>query len=305
MNQSKLFYLCIILINIVFYECKTSNKSQSIESPNSDINILAYYGNQIYIRESCSSCHTQLIEEETEELISLDGIGNQYPNSWYYYYFYDPTYTIADSKKSSYSHLHSEPLDKLILRKIISEKGLKTNEDTLWNELNYRADIISSKLNKEGLTAYNSSVVALISYLQQIPSSNKKKELDSLVEVEKMKREKVWDEILQDSSKLATIIEDNNGFLDEGKSLFNTNCSACHGEQGGGLIGPNLTDDYWLHGGEKIDVAKTIVNGIPNKGMISWSSRLSPPEVGKLVAYLISIRGTNPANSMPPRGIKE
>ncbi len=305
MNRSILFYLSIILINTVFYECKTSNKSLSQESPNSDINILAYYGNQIYTRESCSSCHTQLIEEENAELISIDGIGNKYPNSWYYYYFFDPTYTIGDSKKSSYSHLHSEPFDKIILRKIIIDNELKINEDTLWNKLVDQADIISSELNREGLIAYNSSVVALISYLQQIPASNRKKELDYFIDVEKMKKEKIWDNILQDSSRLATIIEDNKYFIDEGNSLFRDNCSACHGDQGGGLIGPNLTDEYWLHGGNKIDVAKTIVNGVPDKGMISWRSRLSPPEVGKLVAYLNSIRGTKPAYQMPPRGIKE
>ena len=305
MNHSKLFYLCIILICIFFCECKTTNKTQSKESIKRELTILANYGQYIYVRESCSSCHTQLIEEQSEDLVSLDGIGNKFPSSWYYYYFFDPTFTIKDSKKSSYSHLHSELLNESVLENIRSEKELKTNIDTLWKELNSQADIIVSELNREGNSAYNSSVVALIAYLKQIPPSSRKKELDSLAQVEKMKMEKVWDEVLQDSSKLVAVIEENEPFVDEGKTLFKRNCSACHGDQGGGMIGPNLTDDYWLHGGDQLDVAKIIINGVPHKGMISWKSRLSPPDVGKLVTYLTSIRGSNPPNSMPPRGTKE
>jgi len=305
MSRSNFFYISLILIIPLFKFCTTSKKSKSFKGSNSKINILASYGNLIYERESCKNCHTQLVEEENSELISLDGLGNKYPNEWHFYNLYDPHLVNPESEMPSFQHLSSEPFDKAILKKIIISKDLKINEDTLWNDLIIQADIISLELNRRRIPAYNSSAVALISYLQQIPSSKKKNELDSLERVEEMKKEEIWNKLLADSISFMKYITQNKDDIEEGRSLFEYNCSACHGELGGGMIGPNLTDDYWLNGGQELEIAKTIVNGIPRKGMISWKNRLSPNEVGEIVAYISSIRGTQPPNSLPPRGIKE
>ena len=124
MRRTILFYLSIFLIIIVFKNCNTSKKSKSSDSLYSYINILAFYGNEIYNRESCSNCHTQQIEEENLELVSLDGVGNKYPNEWHFYHLFDPQSTSPDSKMPSFSDLSSEPLDKAILLKIISGKEL-------------------------------------------------------------------------------------------------------------------------------------------------------------------------------------
>jgi cytochrome c oxidase cbb3-type subunit 3 len=90
--------------------------------------------------------------------------------------------------------------------------------------------------------------------------------------------------------------------LTEGKNIFNTNCTACHGPQGGGLIGPNLTDDYWIHGGGIVNVFKTIKYGVPVKGMISWQNQLNPKQMQAVANYVLSLKGSNPPNGKQPEG---
>lgn len=90
--------------------------------------------------------------------------------------------------------------------------------------------------------------------------------------------------------------------LDAGKAAFTANCAACHGAAGGGVIGPNLTDDAWLHGGQPGEIHKTVVEGVPTKGMPAWGKMLKPDQVDAVVAYVMSLRGSNPANAKAPEG---
>ncbi len=72
-----------------------------------------------------------------------------------------------------------------------------------------------------------------------------------------------------------------------------------------GNIGPNLTDDYWLHGSKINDVFKTIKYGVQPKGMPTWEKQLSPKQISEVANYVKSLRGTNPPNPKAPQGIKE
>jgi cytochrome c oxidase cbb3-type subunit 3 len=90
--------------------------------------------------------------------------------------------------------------------------------------------------------------------------------------------------------------------LEGGQKVFIQNCAACHGKAGEGVVGPNLTDDYWLHGGGIKDVFKTIKYGWPEKGMRSWKDELSPMQVAQVASYIKSIHGTNPPNAKPQQG---
>lgn len=93
--------------------------------------------------------------------------------------------------------------------------------------------------------------------------------------------------------------------IQSGKQNYDTKCIACHAPGGAGSVGPNLTDDFWIHGGKPQQIVNTILKGVPEKGMISWEALLSKKEVLELVAYIKSIRGTNPANPKAPQGVKE
>lgn len=90
--------------------------------------------------------------------------------------------------------------------------------------------------------------------------------------------------------------------LDAGKQIFSTNCIACHAADGGGLVGPNLTDDYWIHGGGIKNIFKTIKYGVTAKGMIAWQSQLNPKQMQEVASYVISLHGTKPANPKQPEG---
>lgn len=96
----------------------------------------------------------------------------------------------------------------------------------------------------------------------------------------------------------------NAQMMSAAKSLFVGKCAVCHGNLGEGKIGPNLTDDYWLHGGKPTDVYKTITEGVISKGMIAWKNQLGPGEILALAAYVGSLQGTNPPNPRPPQGNK-
>ncbi|MFN4081532.1 MAG: cbb3-type cytochrome c oxidase N-terminal domain-containing protein [Saprospiraceae bacterium] len=91
--------------------------------------------------------------------------------------------------------------------------------------------------------------------------------------------------------------------LGEGELIFKNSCAACHGAQGeGNAVGPNLTDEYWLHGGGIQNVFKTIKYGVPEKGMISWQSQLKAADMQKVASYILSLQGTNPPNAKDPQG---
>lgn len=88
--------------------------------------------------------------------------------------------------------------------------------------------------------------------------------------------------------------------LASGKKTFTLMCAPCHRPNGGGLVGPNLTDDYWIHGPRFADNLKTIWNGVPEKGMITWKSTLKPDEIYAVASYIYTLRGTKPPNPKPP-----
>ncbi|MCO5231383.1 MAG: c-type cytochrome [Chitinophagales bacterium] len=90
--------------------------------------------------------------------------------------------------------------------------------------------------------------------------------------------------------------------IESGKKIFDANCVACHRNDGGGTIGPNLTDEYWLHGGSIKDVFSTIKYGVLDKGMVPWKDDLSPNQIAQVASYIHSLKGTNPANAKAAEG---
>lgn len=85
-----------------------------------------------------------------------------------------------------------------------------------------------------------------------------------------------------------------------GREVYVLNCAPCHREDGGGLVGPNLCDDYWIHGSTFADNLRVIWNGVPEKGMVSWKGVLKPEEIRNVTSYIYTLRGTNPQNPKPP-----
>lgn len=97
----------------------------------------------------------------------------------------------------------------------------------------------------------------------------------------------------------------DKGTVDQGAQVFASTCAACHRNDGGGVVGPNLTDEFWLHGGASDAVYKTITEGVPDKGMPSWAAPLGPARVSAVTAYVLSLRGKNVTGGKAPQGTRE
>jgi cytochrome c oxidase cbb3-type subunit III len=91
--------------------------------------------------------------------------------------------------------------------------------------------------------------------------------------------------------------------LTEGQATFMKLCAPCHRPDGGGLVGPNLCDDYWIHGSNFVDNLKTIWNGVPSKGMVTWKNSLQPQQIYRVASYIYTLRGSNPKNPKPPENL--
>ncbi|NGX84386.1 cbb3-type cytochrome c oxidase N-terminal domain-containing protein [Aequorivita sp. KMM 9714] len=96
---------------------------------------------------------------------------------------------------------------------------------------------------------------------------------------------------------------DSPSDLAAGKAIYTDNCVACHKDSGGGGIGPNLTDDYWILGGGIKNIYNTISEGgRAGKGMIAWKTDLKPSEIAQVSSYVMTLHGTNPADGKEPEG---
>ena len=99
-------------------------------------------------------------------------------------------------------------------------------------------------------------------------------------------------ELLTDDASLAA-----------GQETWTKICAACHLADGGGLVGPNMTDNYWIHGNTVQDLYNTVTNGVIEKGMIPYKDQLSDQARLDVVSYiLVKLQGTTPANPKAPQG---
>lgn len=106
---------------------------------------------------------------------------------------------------------------------------------------------------------------------------------------------------LMDEKTVVLLTDKEN--LDIGKEIFTTNCAACHRADGGGQIGPNLTDAHWILGGGIKNLFHTITNGgRDGKGMIAWKGTLKPKDIQKVASYILSLQGSNPKEPKESEG---
>ncbi len=107
--------------------------------------------------------------------------------------------------------------------------------------------------------------------------------------------------VVFDEAKLEEYVG-NPAQVEAGSGLFHTYCLPCHGDKGQGIIGPNLTDNYWLHGNKNEDIYNVITNGVVEKGMAPWANVLTPEQRAQVLAFIRSIAGSNPPGAKDPQG---
>lgn len=99
-------------------------------------------------------------------------------------------------------------------------------------------------------------------------------------------------------------VDNSPAVIEAGFAIYTQNCAVCHGAVGEGGIGPNMADDYWIHGGEIEDVFRIVKYGVIDKGMIPWEQSLTPMQIAEVSNYILTLRGTNPPDAKEPQGDK-
>ncbi|OEK05520.1 hypothetical protein BFP71_09525 [Roseivirga misakiensis] len=115
-------------------------------------------------------------------------------------------------------------------------------------------------------------------------------------------RAKKVQDVVYDFDENTVTVNDAPEALAEGMKFYTTNCAVCHKADGGGLAGPNLTDEYWRNGGGIKNVYKVIKNGVQGSAMIPWESRFNPEQMRSLASYVLSLQGSNPPGALGPDG---
>lgn len=106
-----------------------------------------------------------------------------------------------------------------------------------------------------------------------------------------------------DDASLALLAKDR-GTTATGADTFGKICAPCHKENGGGAVGPNLTDDSWINGGSPSQIWKTVKDGVPAKGMPAWGEQLGVEKTQAVTAYLLTLKNTNVPGGKAPQGVK-
>jgi cytochrome c oxidase cbb3-type subunit III len=107
-----------------------------------------------------------------------------------------------------------------------------------------------------------------------------------------------------DSDMALLLLAKDAQVVEQGQQAYMQTCAACHGARGEGVIGPNLTDNAWLHGGKPMDIHKVVAEGVVAKGMPAWERTLGAERVRSVVAYLLTLKNTN-VPGRPPQGEPE
>jgi cytochrome c oxidase cbb3-type subunit I/II len=289
---------------------------------------LELQGRDLYIREGCNNCHSQMVRpfrHETERYGEYSKAGEfvydhpflwgskrtgpdlarsgVYTSSvyksanWHYNHFKNPQSIDSLSLMPAYpwfltNDLNNKSLPKKI--RVMQKLGVPYPEgyDAIaLDDLKKQAEEIAQELRDAGIKDAdpNKEIIAMIAYLHRLGKDITLMEEKSEEEVEMVKMPS------------APMMDEAN--LTAGADIYKTNCLACHGVAGeGNAVGPNLTDDYWIHGGSNDDIYHIIHEGYLQKGMQAWKDILSEEQMLQVTSYLISIIGSEPANAKEPQG---
>lgn len=104
------------------------------------------------------------------------------------------------------------------------------------------------------------------------------------------------------AAEFQLVVLKDEASLTAGKTIWEGQCGACHLASGAGIVGPNMTDDFWIHGNKLEEMFAVVENGVLEKGMISYRDLLSPQQRLQVISYMLTLHGTNPANPKEPQG---
>jgi len=282
-------------------------------------------GRDIYIKEGCNTCHSQMVRpfrSETERYgeyskagefvydhpflwgskrtgpdLARAGVmtGKMYkPDIWHYNHMIDPQGMNQQSIMPPYPWLAEKVINfDAMPAKIRGMMALGVPYEEGYDQkaiedMKAQAEKIAAGLREKGAkTNGNEEILALIAYLQRLGT-----DIMAGREVAVVEETFVFGQLMTAEADLTA-----------GKEVFTTNCAICHGEVGqGNATGPNLIDNYWINGGTNDQIYKSVVAGIPVKGMMAWKGILTDLQIKQVTSYIISMIGTEQPNPREAQG---
>lgn len=267
-------------------------------------------GRDIYLREGCNNCHTQTVRPLRTEVArygeyskpeefaydrpflwgsrrtgpDLARIGGKYPDSWHYQHTADPQSMFERSNMPAYAWLARRKLDTAWTMKKVSVLGYGYGKDEVDRQIEeFRKMVSSGEYPSAGarvrvtpglLRSEITEMDALVAYLQKVGRDVKalaKKEMAFVGIAEAAMEKNPYD-----GSREA---------VRDGETLYRANCRSCHGKEGEGGVGPNLSDKRWRFGGRDAEVFTSIASGRPG-GMPPFQGTLGKDRIWKVIAYL-------------------
>lgn len=153
---------------------------------------------------------------------------------------------------------------------------------------------------------YGTILIAVIYMYRMFISETMPDQITELHEENRLAQIKIQEYLKNAANNVdenSVVMLDDAGIASGQKLFKSMGCTTCHGENGeGNSVGPNLTDDYWLHKGSINDIFYSIKYGWPEKGMKSWKDDLSPIQIAQIASYIKSLKGSNPPNAREPQG---
>jgi len=132
--------------------------------------------------------------------------------------------------------------------------------------------------------------------------SHKEQYKTAMAKIESLAKNNATPEVNFDEVDPVALMADSDA-MKVGAAAFSQVCTACHGQNGEGGIGPNLTDSFWIHskGGFK-GILTALLEGFPAKGMPPWKDVIAQEKHAPLAAYVMSLKGSKPSNAKEPQG---
>jgi cytochrome c oxidase cbb3-type subunit 3 len=161
---------------------------------------------------------------------------------------------------------------------------------------------LDNKLPRWWVWLFNLSIVFAVIYMGYYHVFGKGKLMAAQYQQEMLIGDQAKAQAISTFEKTMASIEPSKDpvVISQGKETFSKLCAPCHRADAGGLVGPNLCDDYWIHGSNFVDNLQTIWNGVPSKGMVTWKGTLKPETIYAAASYIFTLRGTHPPNPKPP-----
>jgi mono/diheme cytochrome c family protein len=233
-------------------------------------------GKDLFLSEGCADCHrisglprtTVLAPEARTDGPSLDWVGGKYPVTWHYNLLTRPSSMIRDATMPAYPQLFSEK------RTIGADPA---------GAMEQQAAPLVSRLAGDGFqTTWDSKGIALAAFLMRVGDEERQAAYDAA----QAERARKAARTLEAYTK--SVDEQDPVLLAAGAEIYAQACSACHGADLAGSIGPNLVDGTWIHGGTYPEILATVRNGVPSKGCPSWGPVLGPKKTAQVAGFVFA-----------------